>query len=361
MQSVDSFCTKLRQKPMNVKEVLVEFGKLPHNVQTVAINTAWLALKYPRNKTKDQLGMGYAFYFFLTRAGQKSWKFKKKWEWAWRGMSNKKLEQILNKQKQNYKNLSKGKVIVSSKKAPPKVTPKVTPKKVSPKPVKSKSCKITPPKKSSNFLDKYITAQNDDDMFDTALREIIDGKKESCWIWFIFPAADFPGGSATNKFYALGSGEEAKNNAKKYLADKTLGKRLKAITRAVLKHIKSGKKLAEIFDTDAPKFESSMKLFGSESSSNSVFNQVLRALKGKTKIRKKSRKAPSKPSKRRKFDKELQRYETPDVNDPESLYYSSLYDENSKSVIATKWLVQRGFFEDAKRRKLIKDYEASKN
>ena len=91
---------------MNVKEVLVEFGKLPHNVQTVAINTAWLALKYPRNKTKDQLGMGYAFYFFLTRAGQKSWKFKKKWEWAWRGMSNKKLEQILNNQKQNYKKVT---------------------------------------------------------------------------------------------------------------------------------------------------------------------------------------------------------------------------------------------------------------
>ena len=66
-------------------------------------------------------------------------------------------------------------------------------------------------------------------MFDTALREIIDGKKESCWIWFVFPAADFPGGSATNKFYALGSGEEAKNNAKKYLADKILGKRLKEI------------------------------------------------------------------------------------------------------------------------------------
>jgi uncharacterized protein (DUF1810 family) len=350
MQSVDSFCTKLRQKPMNVKDVLVEFGKLPHDVQTVAINTAWLALKYPRNKTKDQLGMGYAFYFFLTRAGQKSRKFKQKWSWAWRGMSNKKLEEILTKQKQNYKNLSKGKVIVSSK--------KVSPKKVSPKPVipKSKSCKITPPKKSPNFLGKYITAQNDD-AYDIALEEMKAGKKESCWIWFVFPAADFPGGSDTNKLYALGSGKDAKNNAKKYMTDKILGKRLKEITREVLKHIKSGKKVTEIFDTDAPKFESSMKLFGSVSSSNSVFNQVLRVLKGKTKVRKKSRKAPSKPSKRRKFDKDLQRYEKPDNNDPESLYYSSLYDENSKSMIATKWLVQRGFFEGAKRRKLVKAYE----
>ena len=51
-----------------------------------------------------------------------------------------------------------------------------------------------------NILTKFITAQKED--FDIALTEIKNGRKESHWIWYIFPQIAGLGRSATSEYYA---------------------------------------------------------------------------------------------------------------------------------------------------------------
>ena len=81
----------------------------------------------------------------------------------------------------------------------------------------------------------------------------------------------------------------------------------------------------------------------------------------KKSVRKKSvRKKPTKPSRVKKFDKEFQTRESLDDDNPLSLYYISLYDENGKSDVAIKWLTKYGMFSGKKREELEKKYEKLK-
>jgi uncharacterized protein (DUF1810 family) len=103
-------------------------------------------------------------------------------------------------------------------------------------------------------LDRFVEAQSSS--WPRALEELQAGRKESHWMWFIFPQLAGLGMSPTAQLYALVSVEEARA----YLRHPLLGPRLIEATEATLAH--AGKSLHEIFGSpDDMKFRSSMTLF----------------------------------------------------------------------------------------------------
>ncbi|MCQ2255734.1 MAG: DUF1810 domain-containing protein [Bacteroidaceae bacterium] len=110
----------------------------------------------------------------------------------------------------------------------------------------------------SNYnLQRFINAQDNNNSYARALQEIRRGQKTGHWIWYIFPQLAGFGFSYMATTYAISNIEEAKQ----YLANPTLYKRLKEITEAVLSH--RGGDIIRIMGSgiDAIKLRSSMTLF----------------------------------------------------------------------------------------------------
>ena len=104
-------------------------------------------------------------------------------------------------------------------------------------------------------LGRFVDAQ--ERVFDRALIELQNGRKQSHWIWFIFPQLAELGRSPTSQFYGIRSLREARA----YFAHPLLGNRYRRCGEAV--HAWAGKRSAvEIFgDVDAMKLRSSITLF----------------------------------------------------------------------------------------------------
>ena len=116
-------------------------------------------------------------------------------------------------------------------------------------------------------LNRFISAQ--EEVYDCVLKELKNGKKQSHWMWYIFPQLDGLAQSTTSKYYAIKSREEALA----YLDHPVLGSRLNECANMVL-DIK-GKKVSDIFGyPDDLKLKSSMTLF-SEVAIDSAFVRVL--------------------------------------------------------------------------------------
>ena len=116
-------------------------------------------------------------------------------------------------------------------------------------------------------LEKFIKAQEYD--YKIALEEIRKGRKESHWIWYIFPQISSLGYSDMAKYYGINDLEEAK----KYIDNEILGYRLIEISNELLKL--NVKDLTYVLgDIDTLKVKSCMTLF-ELISDNSVFSQVL--------------------------------------------------------------------------------------
>jgi len=119
-----------------------------------------------------------------------------------------------------------------------------------------------------NDLKRFLEVQEND--FEIALAEIRKGRKQSHWMWYIFPQIAGLGFSPTSKFYAIKDRGEAEN----YLAHPLLGKRLIEISNALLEV--EGKTANQIFGSpDDMKLKSSMTLFGALENTNPVFQRVL--------------------------------------------------------------------------------------
>jgi uncharacterized protein (DUF1810 family) len=119
-----------------------------------------------------------------------------------------------------------------------------------------------------NSLDRFLEAQ--ERMYETALKEIKNGEKESHWMWYIFPQLRGLGRSQMAYTYGINGLEEAKA----YLAHPVLSARLNEICEALLEH--KGEDIEDILgDIDAMKLRSSMTLFAFISEKESVFHQVL--------------------------------------------------------------------------------------
>jgi uncharacterized protein (DUF1810 family) len=103
-------------------------------------------------------------------------------------------------------------------------------------------------------LQRFVGAQ--EATFAGALAELEAGRKQSHWMWFIFPQLAGLGRSATAQRYGIVSAGEARA----YFAHPLLGPRLFRCTQAVLRH--AGAAPERVFGAvDALKFRSSMTLF----------------------------------------------------------------------------------------------------
>lgn len=104
-------------------------------------------------------------------------------------------------------------------------------------------------------LSRFLTAQ--EKQYGEALEELRRGRKQSHWIWFVFPQLIGLGQSATANYYGISGMKEARA----YLAHPLLSARLNECTDMVLAW--AGEKcVREIFgELDAMKLKSSMTLF----------------------------------------------------------------------------------------------------
>lgn len=116
-------------------------------------------------------------------------------------------------------------------------------------------------------LQRFIVAQRSD--YEKALEEIKRGRKESHWMWYIFPQIKGLGFSSMSIYYSIPSLEDAKE----YYSNEYLRNNLKEITNAVLSL--EGKSISEIMGyPDDMKLRSSMTLFYL-ATSNQIFMDVI--------------------------------------------------------------------------------------
>jgi uncharacterized protein (DUF1810 family) len=103
-------------------------------------------------------------------------------------------------------------------------------------------------------LQRFLDAQ--EPVIDTARAELARGRKQTHWMWFVFPQIRGLGFSAMAQHYAIRSLDEAKA----YEAHSVLGPRLKECTSLVL--AARGRTIHDIFGSpDDLKFRSSITLF----------------------------------------------------------------------------------------------------
>jgi uncharacterized protein (DUF1810 family) len=108
-------------------------------------------------------------------------------------------------------------------------------------------------------------------VFDVALNELRAGRKRGHWIWFVFPQVGGLGTSEMSRRYAIGSLAEARA----YLADPTLGPRLRACC-AALQALPGDTDIGTVMGgIDALKLRSSMTLFAFADPSEPLFQGIL--------------------------------------------------------------------------------------
>lgn len=119
-------------------------------------------------------------------------------------------------------------------------------------------------------LQRFVDAQDADGIYDRALRELRSGRKQSHWMWFVFPQLAGLGRSPMATRYAISGLPEARA----YLQHPILGPRLRESARAVADL--SGVTAEEVLGaTDAMKLHSSMTLFAHADPADPVYRRVL--------------------------------------------------------------------------------------
>ena len=117
-------------------------------------------------------------------------------------------------------------------------------------------------------LNRFTNAQ--ESKFQDALNEIKNGRKQSHWMWFIFPQVQGLGFSEISRFYAIKDIAEASL----YLAHPVLGARLIEMSKALLEI--EGKTANQVFGSpDDLKLKSCMTLFSSVQNTHPVFKAIL--------------------------------------------------------------------------------------
>lgn len=117
-------------------------------------------------------------------------------------------------------------------------------------------------------LERFVKAQ--ESAYPVALQEIKEGRKQTHWIWYIFPQMDGLGISAISQYYAIGSIAEAKA----YMSVKSLRENLLEISNELLKLETND--IREVMGfPDNLKLKSCMTLFASVAPGYDVFNKVL--------------------------------------------------------------------------------------
>ncbi len=117
-------------------------------------------------------------------------------------------------------------------------------------------------------LQRFVDAQRG--VYAQAETELRAGRKESHWMWFIFPQIQGLGRSSMAQKYAISSLKEAKA----YLAHPILGPRLRTCTRLVT--AVQNRSTLDVFGyPDNLKFHSSMTLFARAADEDQIFMLAL--------------------------------------------------------------------------------------
>jgi uncharacterized protein (DUF1810 family) len=117
-------------------------------------------------------------------------------------------------------------------------------------------------------LERFVTAQAQ--IYPRVLAELQAGRKQSHWMWFIFPQIAGLSGSYRGQLYAIQSSAEAQ----KYLAHPVLGARLRECCEAVM--AVGGKTAHQIFGSpDDLKFRSCLTLFAQVAPDEPLFADLL--------------------------------------------------------------------------------------
>lgn len=115
---------------------------------------------------------------------------------------------------------------------------------------------------------RFLDAQNK--LYLSALSEIKKGRKESPWMWFVFPQIKGLGSCDTSKFYEIKNVDEAIA----FLEHPILGKHLIEITAELIKT--DTKTVEDIFgNQDNEKLQSCMTLFASIQNTEPIFEEIL--------------------------------------------------------------------------------------
>jgi uncharacterized protein (DUF1810 family) len=118
-------------------------------------------------------------------------------------------------------------------------------------------------------LQRFVDGQGE--IFDQVLRELRLGRKQTHWMWFIFPQLTGLGSSPMARRYAISSLEEAKA----YFGHPVLGDRLLECTQLV-----TAARAQSVEDVlgypDNLKFHSSISLFAHASNHHEIFGNALR-------------------------------------------------------------------------------------
>ena len=119
-------------------------------------------------------------------------------------------------------------------------------------------------------LQRFVAAQDAGGTYRRATAELRNGRKESHWMWFIFPQIAGLGYSPASRTYAISSVEEARA----YLAHPVLGTRL--IECAAILAGGPDRTAEQIFgEVDSLKLRSSMTLFMHAADGEPAFRQIL--------------------------------------------------------------------------------------
>ncbi|MGF0313157.1 DUF1810 domain-containing protein [Rhodococcus sp. IEGM1428] len=118
-------------------------------------------------------------------------------------------------------------------------------------------------------LQRFVDAQ--DPVWNAVTKELKAGRKQTHWMWFVFPQLAGLGRSATAQHFGIADLTEAEL----YLSHEVLGPRLSKAARLTVGI--EGRTIDEIFGyPDNLKLHSSMTLFAEATKGTSVFGEVLR-------------------------------------------------------------------------------------
>jgi uncharacterized protein (DUF1810 family) len=111
------------------------------------------------------------------------------------------------------------------------------------------------------------------DVHDEVTKELTEGRKQTHWMWYVFPQLEGLGHSSMSQRYAIRDLDQAR----RYLAHPLLGSRLRRDVRLVMSH-KGRSALGILGSPDDLKFRSCLTLFAeaaSDDSDQALFKQAL--------------------------------------------------------------------------------------
>ncbi len=120
-------------------------------------------------------------------------------------------------------------------------------------------------------LRRFVDAQEDAAIYARALGELRAGRKQSHWIWFVFPQIAGLGSSPMSQAYAIRSLDEARA----YLEHPVVGSRLRESTEALLAADPGASAEQILGGIDAIKARSSMTLFHRAAPEEQLFADAL--------------------------------------------------------------------------------------